>query len=125
MSKEFWDSVPDPARGGEFVKFLTIGDQVTGTIVELRSHTWDGDDKPTTLVDIEPRAGGDVVTLSLNKVDLLQKFKRLQPSVGDEVRVKWTGTEKVGSGTKKIFEVQHKSAAAEPAENAEFSDEAF
>jgi len=128
MADKF-DWTPFKGGTGEFVKFKEIGDMVTGTIVAIRS--WKQDDEEVPFIDIEPRGGGDVVTLSVDKVDLRYKLAELEPDVGDDLRVRFTGTQKVANGTKKVFEVQHRRAVPKPAHDevppdlAEYSDDVF
>lgn len=129
MSDKF-DWSPFKGGTGEFVKFEQVGDMVTGSIVGIRAHTFDADKGPVPLIDIEPRGGGDPVTLSVDKVDLRFKLAEIDPQIGDDLRVKFTGTQKVANGTKKVFEVQHRRAeplparAEEPPED-DFSSEPF
>lgn len=110
---------------GEFVKFEQPGDSVTGTVVAIREHTFDKDKGPVPLIDIAPRAGGDTVTLSVDKVDLKFKLAELEPQVGDDLRVKFTDTEKTPNGTKKVFEIQHRRAEPKPVAEPEYDDSPF
>ena len=102
------------AGGGDFVKFEQIGDEVVGKIVAIRVHTFDPDKGPVPLLDLEPRGGGDTVTLAVDKVDLRMQVGALQPQVGDMIAAKFTGTEKTPNGTKKMFAVRHKCGEVDP-----------
>lgn len=128
MSDKFdWD--PFKGGSGDFVKFETIGDEVVGTIVAIRKHTFDKDKGEVPLLDIEPKAGGDAVTLSIDKVDLRFKMADLEPQVGDLIAVKFTGTEKTPNGTKKVFAVKHKAGEVDPFDSStpepEYGEEPF
>ncbi len=114
MTDKF-DWGPHKGGSGDFVKFEQIGDSVTGTIVAIREHTFDKDKGPVPLIDISPRAGGENVTLSVDKVDLRFKLAEAEPQVGDELRVKYSDTERTPNGTKKVFQVEHRRAVPKPA----------
>lgn len=100
----------EPFKGGtgEFVKFEQIGDEIVGTIVAIRKHTFDKDKGEVVLLDIEPKAGGEHVTLACDKVDLRIKLAEIGPQVGDLLAVKFVDTERTPNGTKKVFAVKHK-----------------
>ncbi len=116
---------------GVFVKWETVGDSFTGTVVGIREHTFDKEKGPVVLLDLTPRGGGDPVTMSLDKVDLRRKVAELEPQVSDELRVTFTGTEKLPNSPQpmKLFEVLHKAGERKPESTFEpepqYSDEPF
>lgn len=114
-----FDWSPFAGGSGEFVKFETVGDEVIGTITAIRTHTFDVAKGEVVLLDIDPKDGGDSVTLSVDKVDLRFKIADLAPQVGDLLAVKFTGTERTPNGTKKVFAVRHKAGEADPFEHVE------
>jgi hypothetical protein len=114
--------------GGDFVKFETEGDEIVGTITALRKKRFKDQDRDTALIDIQPKDGGDVVTLACDKVDLRMQLAELEPQVGDLLAVRFTGTEKVANGRMKKFAVKHRAGAApepDPVPEPEYSDEPF
>lgn len=117
-----FDWTPHRGGSGDFVKFETIGDSVTGTIVAIREHTFDAAKGAVPLIDIAPRAGGEVVTLSVDKVDLKYKLAELEPQVGDDLRVRYADTERTPNGTKKVFTIDHRRAVPKPASEPEPDD---
>lgn len=125
MSDKFDWSPFVNSGGGDFVKFENVGDEIVGQIVEIRTHTFDEKKGPVVLVDMRPQAGGDLVTLAVDKVDLRVKVAQLSPQVGDLLAAKFTGTEKTPNGTKKVFAVKHKRAEpADPFEVAAAEEQA-
>lgn len=113
-----FDWEPFRQGGGEFVKFEDIGDQVVGTIVAIRKHTFNEDKGPVALIDLE-RDDGEQVTLSVDKVDLARQIPLLAPQVGDKLAVKYTGDEKTPNGRKKVFAVRHKEGDRKPVQSSE------
>jgi hypothetical protein len=113
MSDPF-DWTPFQGGTGEFVKFENVGDEVVGTIVAVRKHTFDPAKGEVPLLDIEPRGGGEPVTLSVDKVDLRFKIADIGPQAGDLIAVKFVGTERTPNGTKKVFAVKHKAGEPDP-----------
>jgi hypothetical protein len=115
--------------GGAFVKFESVGDEVVGTIVAVRTHDFGKGKGPVPLLDIDT-GDGEPVTLSIDKVDLVRQMAEIGPQAGDKIAVKLTGYEQVANGTKKVFAVRHKPGDA-PATSAyvppepEFAEEPF
>lgn len=103
-----FDWQPFKGGTGAFVKFEAVGDEIVGKIVGIRTHTFDVDKGAVPLLDMEPKDGGDLVTLSIDKVDLRYKLAELNPQIGDQLAVRYTGNERVANGVKKVFAVRHK-----------------
>jgi hypothetical protein len=94
----------------KFIEFNEPGDQVTGTIVGIREHVFDQTKGPIPLLDMEPRDGGEQVTLSCSATNLRSQLAELQPQITDELRVVFVRSEKLPGRPQplKIFEINHR-----------------
>lgn len=102
MSNSVWD---DPALRvtSDYIKFESPGDTVTGTVIEVRTHTWDDGSKcPQVLLDVD----GDEKSLTAGQVQLKALLAEQRPEAGDTLTVTFTGTEpRPGGKTLKRFTV--------------------
>lgn len=99
-----WDDAAIKS-GGEFVKFENVGDEVAGTITDLRTHTFDdGKVVPQILIDTDD---GEERTITAGQVRLKAALVEQRPEVGDHIKVKFTQNEKrAGGKTLKHFDVE-------------------
>lgn len=110
-----WDD-PEMKVNDDYIKFESVGDAVTGKIIDIRAHRFDdGKVVPQLLLDV----GGEEKTLTAGQVRLKAALTEKRPNVGDVLTVKLTEIEKRSGGkTLKHFDVQVGGAstpAAEPA----------
>jgi len=108
MPDNIWDD-PRLARG-EYVKFVNIGDGITGTILAQVVQVWEdvASVKYTILEDgeTEPRM------LTASQYQLQTKLRELNPVNGDRVEVKFTSIKPLAGGkTMKEFDVKVTKAA--------------
>lgn len=98
-----WDD-PEIKSGGEFVKFDTVGDEASGVITALRTHTFDdGKVVPQILIDTDD---GEERTITAGQVRLKAALVEQRPEVGDHIKVTFTQNEKrAGGKTLKHFDV--------------------
>jgi len=97
-----WD---DPAvkPSGDFVKFETVGDSVTGTVLDVSIHTFEDGKRAAKLVI--RTAEGDR-TLTAGQLQLAAKLAEARPNVGDKLTINFVGVEKrTGGKTLKQFTV--------------------
>ncbi len=82
---------------GNFIAWDNPGDEVIGTIKERRDGTdYNGDMCMEFVLEIND--DGDVATLTASQWMLNKLFTEQRPSVGDRIRVKYTGTETTDRG---------------------------
>lgn len=98
--------------GGEIQKWDTPGDQVSGTIVGLRTYEDTKKERTVPLIDVETSGrNGDgekvIKTVFVDKVDLTRKVVDASPQMGDRIRITFTGTEE--GGPMKFFNVELRS----------------
>lgn len=91
---------------GQFVKFATIGDSVTGVITGLRT----GDDfngNPCPVIDVDTATGPQ--TISCGQAALKATVRELgqkgEVRIGRTIAVTYTGDTKAEKGMKKVFTV--------------------
>jgi hypothetical protein len=94
----FWDDpeLKKAAEGGEYTKFLEIGDTVTGTIAKLTKRDFDGRTAVEVTFDDERKA-------TFGQVLMLRELYVLQPKPGDQLTVTLAEVEKKGAKTLKLF----------------------
>jgi hypothetical protein len=98
----FWDD-PELVVNDDFIKFETVGDTVTGTIIAVRKHTFD-DGKVAAQIILDTPDGEK--TISAGQVKLKAALAEKRPSVGDLLTVTLTEIEKRSGGkTLKHFDV--------------------
>jgi hypothetical protein len=99
-----WDD-PDLKPAGNYVTFETPGDQIVGTILAIRKHTFpDGKVAPELIIR---KDDGEECTLTAGQVVLSRRLSELRPSEGDRLAVVFTNVEKRDGGkTLKHFDVQ-------------------
>lgn len=115
MSERFDWTKHRRTDGAPFVHFNDIGDEIVGQIVAIRINTIDPKKGPVPLIDIARKSDGEIVTLSVDKVDLEAKIPDLEPQAGDMLAVRYVRAERTaGGGAKKLFAVRHKPGEAPP-----------
>lgn len=105
-----WDD-PEIREGGEFVKFETVGDTISGTITALRTHRFeDGKVVPQVLIATDT---GEERTITAGQVRLKAALSSERPEPGDHLTVTYTQNEKrAGGKTLKHFDVAVRRAGA-------------
>lgn len=95
---------PDFAIGGEYIKFDTPGDTVTGKVIAVRKHVWDdGSVSPQLLLDVD----GEEKTVTAGQVRLKAALAEKRPQPGQTVTITYEREEKrAGGKTLKHFDVQ-------------------
>lgn len=95
---------PDFAIGGEYIKFETPGDSVTGKVIAVRKHVWDdGSVSPQLLLDVD----GEEKTVTAGQVRLKAALAEKRPQPGQTVTITYEREEKrAGGKTLKHFDVQ-------------------
>lgn len=103
MSTSVWDD-PEIKAGGEFVKFESVGDTVSGTITAVRAHRFDdGKVVPQVLLTTDD---GEERTMTAGQVQLKAKLAEARPEAGDHLTVTLTEVEKrAGGKTLKHFTI--------------------
>ncbi len=97
-----WDD-PELSTGGDYIKFDSIGDTVTGTVIAVRVHRWDdGKVSPQVLLDV----AGEEKTITAGQVRLKAALAEQRPEPGDLLTVTLRDVEKrQGGKTLKHFDV--------------------
>ena len=106
-----WDEV-DRGAGGQYVKWEETGQHVKGTVARIGKGT-DLNNNVVPEIDIDTDDG--TVTISASQVDLKRKLIDALPNVGDHIVIVFTGSEKVGRGDMKRFDVAVKKGAGDGA----------
>ncbi len=114
MSSTVWDD-PEIKTGGEFVKFETPGDTVSGTITAVRSHRFDDGKVAPQILIIDDR--GEERTITAGQNQLKAKLVELRPGAGDHIKITFTESERrPGGKTLKHFDVEvRRGGTPEPA----------
>jgi hypothetical protein len=97
-----WD---DPAvkPSSDFVKFETVGDSVSGTVLDVSIHTFEDGKRAAKLI-IRTSEGDR--TLTAGQMQLGAKLAEARPNVGDTLTINFVGVEKrAGGKTLKQFTV--------------------
>lgn len=117
-----WDD-PTIRTIGDFVKFETVGDAVTGDIIALGVHEFP-DGKRVAKITLRDDDGEERV-LTAGQVQLAAKLVELRPEVGDRIRITFTEVEKrQGGKTLKHFKVDlNRGGAKTPPPAATGTDE--
>lgn len=109
MTTDIWDD-PDLKTGGDFIKFETVGDTITGRILNISKKTWD-DGAISIVLTLDTDDGEK--TLTAGQVGLKAALTEQRPAVGDNIKVTYTSLEKRAMGkTLKHFDVKVKKGAA-------------
>lgn len=95
-----WDDLPG---SGSFTKFAEVGDQVSGTITDIRAGQ-DFNGNPCAVLDIETSNGPAIVTCA--QANLKAQIKQLRPKVGQTISIAYVRNEKAEKGTKKVFDIK-------------------
>lgn len=84
-----WDT-PELKTNGDFYKFETPGDTITGTVVSIKAHTWpDGSVAPQLLLSTSE---GDR-TVTASQFMLKQLLADTRPEIGDQITITFTEIE--------------------------------
>lgn len=97
------------AGGGDFVKFDNIGDQIVGTIKEVREgKDYNGNPCPELVLEVSDE--GDEKTVTAGQALLKAALAEHAPSVGDRIRITYSGNSqgKPGRNPAKEFTVEVK-----------------
>ena len=99
---DIWDD-PELKVTDEYVKFETVGDGVSGKVLNISVHRWDdGTVCPQLLLDVD----GEEVMLTAGQTRLKRALAEQRPQVGDSIKATLTEIEKrAGGKTLKHFDV--------------------
>lgn len=99
---DIWDD-PEMKVTDEYVKFETVGDTVTGTVLGISVHRWDdGSTCPQLLLDVD----GEEVNLTAGQTRLKRALAEQRPQIGDTITATFTEEEKRPAGrTLKHFDL--------------------
>lgn len=99
---DFW-SDPSMFESGDYIRFETVGDTVTGTITAIRRHMFD-DGKVVPQIELDTPDGPK--TLTAGQIRLKAELAEKRPGVGDLLTVTLSNIEKrAGGKTLKHFTV--------------------
>ena len=113
MSASVWDD-PDFAVVDDFVKFESVGDTVTGEILNIRKHVFD-DGKVVPQLILRCDDGAER-TVSAGQVRLKAALAEKRPGIGQTITITLSEIEKRSGGkTLKHFDVVIGGAAPAPA----------
>ena len=107
-----WDDEDVQPTGGDFVKFLNVGDSVIGTITAIRKQRFIADNGEASYapqLDLTTD-DGEEVTLTAGQWQLKKLLVEKRPEVGQRIRVVHTGK----SGRSKLFTLDIAAPAAAP-----------
>ena len=98
-----WDN-PELRASGDYIKFDSVGDTVTGVVQSIVAHRWDdGSVCPKIYLDVN----GEERTLTAGQVRLKAALAEQKPEPGDTLTVTLTEVEKRSGGkTLKHFDVK-------------------
>lgn len=114
MTASIWDD-PEVITTGDYIKFETVGDTISGTITAVRKHTFD-DGKVVPQIVLDTDDGEKIVTAG--QIRLKAELAAKRPGVGDQITITLSDVEKrAGGKTLKHFDVivGPASATAAPA----------
>lgn len=91
--------------GGDYIKFETVGESITGKVLSVGAHRWDdGSVSPQVLLLTED---GEEKTITAGQIRLKAALAEQRPEVGDTLTVTYTELEKrAGGKTLKHFDVK-------------------
>ncbi len=97
----------------DYVTWDNPGDQATGTIKNISEGSdYNGNPCPELVLE---DADGDEMTLTAGQAMLKRLLAEQRPTVGDRIRVTYTGDEKTDrGGTMKVFTLEVKAGQAIP-----------
>lgn len=90
---------------GDFVKFESIGDKVSGVITAVRPGT-DFNGNPCPVLDLT-LDDGSTRTLSCGQANLKAQIVALKPQAGGTITVTFDHEEKAAMGMKKVFVIDY------------------
>lgn len=94
----FWDD-PDlkkAAEGGDYIRFVDVGDTASGLITKLEKRDFDG----RTAIEV---SFDDERKVTFGQVLMVRELYGLQPTKGDTLTVTLADVEKKGAKTLKLF----------------------
>lgn len=94
----FWSDpeLKKAAEGGDYVKFINIGDEVSGVVKALKKADFDG----RTAIEVEFDDGRKS---TFGQWLMVRELYMLQPEPGDALTAKWVAESKKGAKTTKVF----------------------
>ena len=100
-------------NSGDYVSWNNPGDQVVGTIKDRRTgNDFHGNECMEFVLEVND--DGDETTLTVSQWMLTKLFTEQRPSIGDRIRVTYTGNETTDRGrTVKMFTLDVKTGVAE------------
>ena len=96
----------DYTSSGDYVTWKTPGDQLIGTVKQIREGT-DFDGNPCPELVLEVNDDGDEQTWTVGQVMLKRLLAEQRPQVGQKIRVTYTGDD----GQMKVFTLDVKEGA--------------
>lgn len=120
-------------NGPPFQKFVTVGDEIVGKIAAVREmknkkkeripaidvYLKEPRPNPVLKEDGSPGDPIELMTVSVDKIDLVRQIPLLNPQKGDLIAIRFVGTEPTENGTMKLFDVRIKKPDAPHIEPAE------
>jgi hypothetical protein len=117
-----WDKL---VRSDEYARFDQIGDEVSGTLLEVGQRTFNADEGPVPQLKIRTDSGA-VVTVTCGQTHLQQLLARQRPQLGDWNRIVLDAFQKRDGGKKKkLFTLEVKRAEAKQEVEPEEEDPPF
>lgn len=97
----FWEDpdIQKAATGGDYTKFVNVGDSVSGRIKSLTKRDFDG----RTAVEVEFEDG---MKSTFGQVLMLRDLYVLQPGAGEDLTVTLAKIDKRGAKTLKMFRIE-------------------
>jgi len=94
----FWEDpdIKKAAEGGDYVKFINVGDSVSGTIRNLTKRDFDG----RTAIEVEFE---DETKVTFGQTLMLRELYVMQPIKGDQLTATLADVKKNGAKTLKLF----------------------
>ncbi len=90
----------------DYISWDNPGDQVVGTIKEIREET-DFNNNACPELILEVNDDGDEMTLTAGQAMLKQLLAEQRPTVGQRIRITYTGDERTDrGGIKKLFTLE-------------------
>lgn len=107
-----WDKL---VRSDEYARFDQIGDEVSGTLLEVGQQIFNTDENPVPQLKIRTNSGA-VVTVTCGQIHLQRLLARQRPQPGDWIRILLVAFQKLDGGKKKkLFELEVKRAEVKQA----------
>lgn len=115
------DIYNDPDLASSYFKFESVGDEITGDVIDVRKGQ-DYNQLPCPELVLRKDDGADI-KVGCGQAQLKAKVLSLRPVAGDRIRIKFSGTEKAAKGEKKLFDVDVNKGGAKGTKAAGASDD--